>query len=47
VTLYRNLTGLEILEYFTALAASGGYSRGELRSFFGAHPAESVRVPAS
>jgi ABC-2 type transport system ATP-binding protein len=35
VMLYRNLTGLENLEYFTALAGNGSYSRGELRSFFG------------
>jgi ABC-2 type transport system ATP-binding protein len=34
VMLYRNLTGLENLEYFTALAGNGSYSRGELRSFF-------------
>jgi ABC-2 type transport system ATP-binding protein len=34
VMLYRNLTGLENLEYFTALAGNGAYSRGELRSFF-------------
>jgi ABC-2 type transport system ATP-binding protein len=35
VMLYRNLTGLENLEYFTALSGNGSYSRGELRSFFG------------
>jgi ABC-2 type transport system ATP-binding protein len=34
VMLYRNLTGLENLEYFSALAGNGTYSRGELRSFF-------------
>ncbi|HEY7698170.1 MAG TPA: ABC transporter ATP-binding protein [Vicinamibacteria bacterium] len=35
VMLYRNLTGLENLEYFTALGGNGRYSRGELLSFFG------------
>jgi ABC-2 type transport system ATP-binding protein len=35
VMLYRNLTGLENLEYFTALAGNRSYSRGELRFFFG------------
>jgi ABC-2 type transport system ATP-binding protein len=35
VMLYRNLSGLENLEYFTALAGNGSYSRGELRSLFG------------
>jgi ABC-2 type transport system ATP-binding protein len=34
VMLYRNLTGLENLEYFTALGGNSGYSRGDLRSFF-------------
>jgi ABC-2 type transport system ATP-binding protein len=35
VMLYRNLSGLENLEYFTALSRNGSYSRGQLRSFFG------------
>jgi ABC-2 type transport system ATP-binding protein len=33
VMLYRNLTGLENLEYFTALAGCGMYSRPQLRQF--------------
>jgi ABC-2 type transport system ATP-binding protein len=33
VMLYRNLTGLENLEYFTALGASERYSRAELLRF--------------
>lgn len=33
VTLYRNLTGLENLEYFTALAGCGKHSRDRLRQF--------------
>ena len=33
VMLYRNLTGLENLEYFTSLAGHTEYSRQELRSF--------------
>jgi ABC-2 type transport system ATP-binding protein len=41
VMLYRNLSGLENLEYFTALAGNGSYSRGELRSFF-----EQVGLPS-
>ena len=31
--LYRNLTGLENLEYFTALAGHEEYSKDQLRSF--------------
>lgn len=34
VMLYRNLTGLENLEYFSALAGRSDYSRAELLSFF-------------
>jgi ABC-2 type transport system ATP-binding protein len=34
VMLYRNLTGLENLEYFSALAGHGEYSRDELLGFF-------------
>ncbi len=34
VMLYRNLTGLENLEYFTALAGRTDYSREQLRGFF-------------
>lgn len=34
VMLYRNLTGLENLEYFSALAGRGDYRRGELLDFF-------------
>jgi ABC-2 type transport system ATP-binding protein len=34
VMLYRNLTGLENLEYFSALAGRDGYSKEELLSFF-------------
>ena len=33
VMLYRNLTGLENLEYFTALAGHEEYSKDKLRSF--------------
>lgn len=33
VNLYRNLSGLENLEYFTALAGKGDYTRDELRNF--------------
>ena len=33
VMLYRNLTGLENLEYFTALAGHEDYSREQLRGF--------------
>ena len=33
VMLYRNLTGLENLEYFTALSGNGSYSKAELRTF--------------
>lgn len=34
VMLYRNLTGLENLEYFTALAGNSSYTKADLRSFF-------------
>jgi ABC-2 type transport system ATP-binding protein len=34
VALYKNLTGLENLEYFTALAGRGDYTRPQLREFF-------------
>lgn len=34
VMLYRNLSGLENLEYFSALAGLGNYSRRELLEFF-------------
>jgi ABC-2 type transport system ATP-binding protein len=34
VMLYKNLTGLENLEYFTALAGRPDYGRGQLLSFF-------------
>jgi ABC-2 type transport system ATP-binding protein len=34
VMLYRNLTGLENLEYFTALAGHGDYGRNRLLGFF-------------
>ncbi len=34
VMLYKNLTGLENLEYFAALAGHEGYSRSELLGFF-------------
>jgi ABC-2 type transport system ATP-binding protein len=34
VMLYRNLTGLENLEYFSALAGHDHYTRGELLQFF-------------
>lgn len=34
VMLYRNLTGLENLEYFSALAGRGGHTKDELLSFF-------------
>jgi ABC-2 type transport system ATP-binding protein len=34
VTLYRNLTGLENLEYFAALAGRPDYSRAQLLQFF-------------
>jgi ABC-2 type transport system ATP-binding protein len=34
VMLYRNLTGLENLEYFSALAGRPDYTRVELRAFF-------------
>jgi len=34
VMLYRNLTGQENLEYFTALAGVGDYSREQLMTFF-------------
>ncbi len=33
VNLYKNLTGLENLEYFTSLAGKHGYSKTDLRSF--------------
>ena len=33
VTLYKNLTGLENLEYFSALAGREAYTLGELRGF--------------
>ncbi|GAB4357584.1 MAG: ABC transporter ATP-binding protein [Bryobacter sp.] len=33
VMLYRNLTGLENLEYFTALAGAAAYSEADLRGF--------------
>jgi ABC-2 type transport system ATP-binding protein len=33
VMLYKNLTGLENLEYFSALAGREAYTRGELRGF--------------
>jgi ABC-2 type transport system ATP-binding protein len=36
VMLYRNLSGLENLEYFSALAGHDRYSRAELLSFFDA-----------
>jgi ABC-2 type transport system ATP-binding protein len=35
VMLYRNLTGLENLEYFSALAGHGTYGRSELLDFLG------------
>jgi ABC-2 type transport system ATP-binding protein len=34
VMLYRNLTGLENLEYFSALAGHADYTPGQLRAFF-------------
>jgi ABC-2 type transport system ATP-binding protein len=34
VMLYRNLSGLENLEYFSALAGRGDYSRSQLLDFF-------------
>jgi ABC-2 type transport system ATP-binding protein len=34
VMLYRNLTGLENLEYFSALAGNDNYTRNELLAFF-------------
>ena len=34
VMLYRNLTGLENLEYFTALAGNSSYTKADLRGFF-------------
>lgn len=34
VMLYKNLSGLENLEYFSALAGHGNYSRAELLDFF-------------
>ena len=34
VMLYRNLTGLENLEYFTALAGNSSYTKADLRRFF-------------
>src|SRR4029453_14652145 len=34
VMLYRNLTGLENLEYFTALAGADDYSRDQFLGFF-------------
>jgi ABC-2 type transport system ATP-binding protein len=34
VMLYRNLSGLENLEYFSALAGRPDYTRAELRAFF-------------
>jgi ABC-2 type transport system ATP-binding protein len=34
VMLYRNLTGMENLEYFTALAGRGGYKRDDYMQFF-------------
>jgi ABC-2 type transport system ATP-binding protein len=34
VMLYRNLTGLENLEYFSALAGRADYSKSELQTFF-------------
>ena len=44
VMLYRNLTGLENLEYFTALASHEEYSKDQLRSFLveAGLPAEAV-----